>query len=139
MWKRGIRMAKGKSTRKATEPAPVKEPLYELPPHDHPLVEHEHPLPPHEHPLVGHSHELPVHAHAHEHKDLRGQLRGAVRAVLAVFEAGKINSEQKKAIHAVRVILGDAHGPGCPHENAVYEQGDRLICQDCREDVTADA
>ena len=90
--------------------------------------------------------ELANHIHdqrpplAHEHPQIQrnvlGQVRGALRGVLAVFESAPLNREQRQAVHALRVILGDAHGSGCAHENAVYEKDDRLICQDCREDIT---
>ncbi len=62
----------------------------------------------------------------------------AVRALLDVFEGGDLNTRQVAAIHAVRVILGDAKGLGCPHENTAFENGpvgDILICQDCREEL----
>ena len=96
---------------------------YALGDHEHGAApEHEHD--PHDHPMQRHS-----------HGDLLGQLRGAVRAMLTVFEAGAVNSEQVKAVHAVRVIIGDAHGTGCLHENVAYEEGDHLVCQDCRAEV----
>ena len=92
--------------------------------------------------LANHSHEqrppLP-HEHPQIQRNVLGQVRGALRGVLAVFEKGTLNTEQRKAIHALRVVLGDAYGPGCTHENAVYEQNDRLICQDCRKDITPEA
>src|SRR3990167_14069 len=120
-------------------------------PHGHPA--HQHVLPDHahshEHDLFHIHEEVPEHEHAlcplmphahetakHEHRDLRGHLRGAVRALLTVIETGNLNYEQVKAIHAVRVIIGDSYGTACQHENAVYEEGDVLICQDCREVVT---
>ena len=68
-----------------------------------------------------------------------GQMKDAIRALLAVLEAGSLNSEQRVAIHHVRVVIGDAEGSGCPHELTVYEEGDRLICQACREDLTPEA
>ena len=71
----------------------------------------------------------------HGHGDLLGQLRGSVRALLAVFAAGSLNTEQQKAIHAVKVVIGDDFGPGCAHKNTVYEAGDKLVCQDCRSEV----
>ncbi len=64
--------------------------------------------------------------------------RDAVRALLDVFEGGDLNTRQVAAIHKVRVILGDAKGLGCPHENTAFENGpvgDILICQDCREEL----
>jgi len=70
---------------------------------------------------------------SHDHRDFRAQLVGAVRALLVAMEAGEINTNQQTAIHTVRVIIGDAHGLGCPHENSVYEANDVLVCQDCRE------
>lgn len=116
--------------------------------HDYAPREHEHAYndfayKDHAHPyaLEGHEHSaVPSHEHdphdhpvpRHEHGDLLGHLRGAVRALLNVIETGSVNSEQRKAIHAVRVIVGDAHGTVCAHENVAYEQGDVLICQDCR-------
>ena len=106
---------------------------HELEPHDHDLPSHDHPEFAHEHP---HDHQVPPHEHpvpAHEHRDVRGQLVGAVRALLTVFEGGAINTRQRKALHNVRVVIGDAHGTGCPHETANYEAGDVLVCQDCRE------
>ena len=122
-----------------------------LPEHEHPLVVHEHqhshPLPEHNHPHE-HPHDHGPHEHLHEHDqaprhehrdlraDLRADLRGALRAMLAVVEIGTVNSEQVKAIRVVRVILGDAHGSGCLHENTAYEEGDVLVCQDCRAIVT---
>lgn len=117
-------------------------PLFALAQHVHPLEEHAHPLELHDHPLERHDHPLPGHDHSlpkHDHRDLRAELRGAMRALLAVFEVGSLNSAQQRAIHAVRVIIGDAHGSGCPHELTVYEENDRLICQACRVDLTAQA
>ena len=61
-----------------------------VPPHEH---------DPHDHPLRGHT-----------HGDLQGHLKGSVRGLLAVLELGSVNTEQRKAIHDVRVIIGDAHG-----------------------------
>ena len=123
--------------------------------HEHPLEEHGHP---HEHPeiaelaagvtrmhlaLVDEVHLLSKHEHEkppkHEHHDLRGHFRGVVRALLAVMESGSLNSEQVKALHAVRVIIGDVHGSNCQHENSVYEENDVLICQDCRAVIKAEA
>ena len=72
----------------------------------------------------------------HGHADLRGHLIGTVRALLEVMEAGRLNTEQKRAIHTVRVIIGDAYGTDCPHENTAYEQDGRLWCQDCRAEVS---
>ena len=69
------------------------------------------------------------------------ELAQAVRAVLLVFEAGSVNTEQRKAIHAVRRLLQDVHGSDCSHENHAYEdvgdQHDVLVCQDCRETLSA--
>ena len=62
-----------------------------------------------------------------------------VRALLDVFEAGDLNTRQMAAIHQVRVILGDAEGLGCPHENTAFEKGDVLVCQDCREELPVPA
>ena len=66
---------------------------------------------------------------------LRAEFRGAVRSFIGVMEAGHLNSEQVKAIHALRVIIGDSHGTGCRHETSAYEEGDVLVCLDCREAV----
>ena len=63
----------------------------------------------------------------------------SVRAILDVFEAGTLNSAQKRAVHNVRVSIGDAEGLGCAHENVAYEEGDVLVCQDCREVITPEA
>ena len=112
-----------------------------MPKHNHPEYEHGHE---HGHDEFDHEHStVPKHDHddrhpmlKHDHGDLRGLSRGLVRAVLTVIEWGPVNSEQLKAIHAVRVILGDAYGSACPHENVAYEEGDVLICQDCRAIVT---
>lgn len=91
-------------------------------PHVHEAIPHEHP---HEH--------APHEPQRHEHEAQTGLTKGAVRALIIAFEVGTgLNTEQRKALHAVRVILGDAYGPGCDHENTVYEEGDRLVCQDCR-------
>lgn len=62
-------------------------------------------------------------------------LAKAVRGLIAVFEAGSVNTEQRQAIERVREILGEPRAP-CRHENVAYEEGDALICQDCREDIT---
>ena len=130
----------------------VDAPSYAPYRHEHPVAEHKHG-PAHEHTDVAelsdrldkvvlsfrdeqrHLHPLAPH----DHRDLRGHFRGVVRALLEVIEVGSKNSEQVKAIHAVRVIIGDAHGSDCTHENVAYEAGDCLICQDCRKDVTPDA
>ena len=134
-----------------TRKHPVQEPVVPQSPNAG-LVEHIHPAQPyehehpheheehshyHEHPSYKHSHEHehPPHEHApqkHEHRDLRGHLRGAIRGLLEVIETGSVNSEQRKAIHAVRVIIGDSHGTDCSHENVAYEEDDVLVCQDCR-------
>ena len=105
----------------------------------------------HSHPLEAHDHEpLVEHTHDHWHQSLEENIRvlytaiangdskvvQAVRALIKVFEVGVINSEQTKAIHNVRVAIGDAYGTGCPHELRAFEKGDRLICQSCRLDVT---
>ena len=122
----------------AEKPAPaIPEPTHAHPEYEHSHV-HDHEEIVHEH-IAAPKHEHDPHDHVwpkHEHGDLRGDLRGAVRALLRAIEAGSINTEQKKAIYAVRVIIGDAHGPNCAHENVAYEDGDRLICQDCRTDMT---
>lgn len=59
-------------------------------------------------------------------------LAEALRALLKVIEAGHVNSEQKRLIPYVHVALGDLERVECPHLNTVYEEGDALICQDCR-------
>jgi len=64
------------------------------------------------------------------------ELMDAIRAVLAVFEAGTVNSAQVGAIRRVRAILGDVSGSGCSHESTFYEDGDRLVCQVCRKELT---
>ena len=89
--------------------------------------------------MHNHGHPLLEHDHKHDHRDLRGHFRGVVRALLEVIEVGSKNSEQVKAIHAVRVIIGDAHGSDCTHENVAYEAGDILVCQDCRTKVETHA
>ena|SRR3990167_7400969 len=133
----------------------MTQPKSSIPKHEHP---HEHE--PHEHPVATYE-----HSHAHNHEDLgeaiervndritstrsetadrflevigdhRLYLVNAVRALIRVFEVGVTNSEQARAIHHVKVAIGDAKGTGCPHELRVYEKGDRLICQSCRMDVT---
>ncbi len=119
---------------------------HETPPHSHQEVtfhehaEKPHEHPPHEHPAEvvdhGHPHSHEPHDHGlvpHDHRDQRALSIGAVRKLLAVLEAGSLNSEQAKAIHAVRVTIGDAHGTDCPHENTAYEKGDVLTCTDCGE------
>ena len=114
-----------------------------VPQHPHPPTQHDHPhvhegVASHEHPPKSHTHVPHEHEAApkHDHRDLRGQLRGAVRSLLTVIETGNLNSEQVAAIHAVRVIIGDRYGTACQHENTVYEEGDALVCQDCREVIT---
>ena len=104
---------------------------YATPEHTHDHVhEHQHDaVPKHSH---DHDHAVPKH----DHGDLRGNLRGTVRALLLVFEGGALNTAQAKALYAVRVIIGDAHGSACAHENTAYEEGDVLVCQDCRAKVT---
>lgn len=142
--------ARTKEQPKTEKPMAKSVPAANSPPimaeHEHPQYEHGHE---HGHELVAHSHHhehdaVPKHGHdphehdvkKHEHGDIRGELRGAVRGLLKVIEVGSVGSEQRKGIHAVRVIIGDAHGLNCAHENTVYEEGDRLICQDCRLDMT---
>ena len=119
--------------------------------HSHALISHEHDaVPMHGHMLQehDHSHEHPLAALAkHEHGDLRGELRGVVRTLLRVIELGQVNSEQRRVIHAARVIIGAARGSGCAHgkdpdglyRNATYIQGDRLVCDLCGADITAEA
>ena len=65
-----------------------------------------------------------------------GILAEAVRGLLAVFEAGTINDLQRKAIQQVRIVMGDFVGSLCAHENHAYEEGDVLVCQDCRAILT---
>lgn len=71
------------------------------------------------------------------------QLTEALRALLVVFEVGPINAEQRRMIHKVRLLLGDAEGSDCRHEHIAYEDDKRtgitdiLICQDCRGVLTA--
>ena len=59
-------------------------------------------------------------------------LMNAVRALVDVLEAGTVNSAQRKQLHRVKVALGEASGSGCLHERSAYEEGDVLICLDCR-------
>lgn len=66
-------------------------------------------------------------------------LLAAVRALLAVFEAGGLNTSQRHAVHQVRVLIGDAEGLGCAHESVAFEAGDALVCQDCREILNSDS
>ena len=62
---------------------------------------------------------------------------GAIRALVQAIEVGgSFNTAQSEALHRVKVIIGDDSPYGCRHENHAYEAGDRLICQDCREDIT---
>ena len=130
------------------KPKPQPEPAA-TPNHSHPVPDHDHAVPDHlhehgPHVPVDHTHPSEAHDHPHEHdttpkhghEDLRGHLVGTVRALLEVMEAGRLNTEQKHAIHTVRVIIGDAYGTDCPHENTAYEQDDRLVCQDCRAEVS---
>lgn len=63
-------------------------------------------------------------------------LHDTILTLIDVFEAGPMNSAQRQALHKTRVALGVAKGLGCPHESTAYEEGDRLICQVCREDIT---
>ena len=126
--------------------------------------DHSHPLEAHEHKPYAHEHSLEPHDHTHYHSDLSDSIarlsdqisalkadhamtenslgtfhiafRAAVRSLLSVFEAGVTNSEQAKAIHAVRVAIGDAKGSGCPHENHARDRSDKLICTDCGLDIT---
>ena len=103
--------------------------LYAKEDHSHPLEAHDHT---HEHAATpyAHSHEIASHTHSSD------DLVRAVRAIIRVFEVGVTNSEQSKALHNVRVAIGDAYGTGCLHEQRAFEKGDRLICQSCRLDVT---
>lgn len=138
------------------QPKAPEKPKPEIPPHRHELKAHEHPLfehdhahehpqrspLPHDHPLLGHEHAQMPHEHAavvqamsEYHRVMQGHLRGTTRALLAVIELGSVNTEQRAALHNVRVTLGDAHGSGCAHESQAYEAGDVLVCQDCRESL----
>lgn len=110
--------------------------------HSHQLIAHEHStVPPHEHGQ--HDHLLPKH----EHRSLQGELRGAVRALLRAIELGAVNAEQRQAIHAVRVVIGDAHGMACTHgkdpdglyRDAVYDESDRLVCSVCGTVISTEA
>lgn len=60
----------------------------------------------------------------------------AVRALVAVIEGGAVNSEQKRLLQHVALALGDITAIECPHPSTAYEEGDRLICQECRADIT---
>ena len=60
-------------------------------------------------------------------------LAQALRQFIAVIEAGAVNQEQRRLILQVRAALGDSRGLTCLHENTIYEEGDGLVCQDCRE------
>ncbi len=122
------------------------KPKEQVIPHRHELKTHDHDLPEHSHPQgsyadLVHTHELIAHNHdtshqheqvAHEHKDSRALVVGAVRALLAVLDLGTLNTAQAKAMHAVRVVVGDAHGAGCDHRNTALEAGDVNTCLDCR-------
>lgn len=65
-----------------------------------------------------------------------GILAEAVRGLIAVIEAGSVNDQQRKAIQQVRLVLGDFTGSLCTHEHHAYEEGDVLVCQECREVLT---
>lgn len=125
---------------KANEKEQVIPHRHDLKPHEHAQLEHSHPQGnyadfAHTHELAAHDHDT-SHEHeqvAHEHKDSRALIVGAVRTLLTVFELGTIDTRQVKAIHAVRVVIGDEHGLGCPHDNAVFEANDVYTCLDCRE------
>lgn len=58
-------------------------------------------------------------------------LAAAVRGIILAFEVGAINSSQRQALQRVKRLLGD-NVEECHHENAVYEENDVLVCQDCR-------
>lgn len=116
--------------------------LYAKEDHAHPPViqapyEHDHD---HYHTeLSNHQHQeqLDVTQRLIDHtNNLNYKLAQTVRALIRVFEVGVTNSEQSKALHNVRVAIGDAYGTGCLHEQRAFEKGDRLICQSCRLDVT---
>lgn len=71
------------------------------------------------------------------------QTAAAVRALIAVFEAGPVNSIQVQALAKVRVALGDIKGAPCTHgrdpdglyRSATYGEHDRLICDLCGAEV----
>ena len=63
----------------------------------------------------------------------KANLTNAVRALVGVVEIGTVNSEQRRLLQVVKHELGDGPGPVCPHERSVYEEGDVLVCQDCRQ------
>ena len=58
-------------------------------------------------------------------------LKEAIYVLIEVFEAGALNSAQALALIRLRNLMGEANEL-CPHENTAYEEGDELICQDCR-------
>ena len=124
-----------------------------IPTHVHPEYEHSHE---HSHEPISHEHStVPEHVHGlhdhamprHDHGDLRGELRGAVRALLRVIESGNVYSAQRQALHAARVVIGDAHGLGCTHgkdpdglfRSAIYDEHDHLVCDLCGADISAEA
>ena len=59
-------------------------------------------------------------------------LTDAFSALLGVLEAGALNSEQRKRLEVVRALVEGRTPQACAHENAVYEDDDVLVCQDCR-------
>ena len=142
-------MVKRSSARLTTVAVPEHEhPEYVHDGHEHPHL-HEHKPVSHEHSAVS-EHEHGSHTHPlpkHEHGDLRGELRGVVRALLKAIELGHVNLAQRQPLHAARVIIGDAHGSGCRHgkdpdgvyRSATYIAGDRLVCDLCGADITAEA
>lgn len=79
--------------------------------HEHPELDHEHPYAPQghsHHTVADHRHPVEDHSHpasSHSHSEARRDMKAAVAALLAVFEAGTVNSEQVKAIAAVRSLL----------------------------------
>ena len=124
---------------KKSKPVVPIEHGHPLPEHSHELLVHVHPLETHEHEhdhgaysVKGHEHE---HAHEHQHEHSHPKTAEIVRALLGVFRVGQINSAQVQAIDVVKRLLGDP-ARLCRHENTVYEEGDVLVCQDCRETIT---
>ena len=60
-----------------------------------------------------------------------------IRALIKAFEVGNaLNSAQVRALHYAKVLIGDASGTGCSHEERVRDKDDHLICQLCHMDVT---
>ena len=124
---------------KKSKPVVPIEHSHPLPDHSHELLVHVHPLEAHGHPLEQHEHKhdhgaYSVKAHEHEHQHEHGHPKTAeiVRALLDMFRVGQINSAQMQGIEVVKRLLGDP-AVLCRHENTAFEEGDVLVCQDCRE------